>query len=225
MTEKEKERETENVDPTPENNDISLETLQETLNEERKARLEMEEKVKDLGSRLTKTQQENAEYTRLFKANLPKFNKSFEDRWESSPEETIRDEITHTVKPVDQQLKKLEIRQVNADLIRRNPDWSKYENRVMELGDENPDLTWSETGLTRLYQIAEAEQIKQEYDKYKANGKAESEKDRAFTEDSTPSAKGKKDSSLTSEQKRISKNLGISEEEYGKMLEEGYGTR
>lgn len=228
-----KEQETEKVDQTPEEGtqekEVSLTDIQAKLDQTEKSRQEMAQEVKKLGAMLTKTQQENAEYNRFLKSQLPNLNKSFEDRWESSPEGTIKEEVESKYKPIDAKLQRLEIKQVHSDIIRKHPNWTKYEERVVELGDEFPDLTWSEKGLTRLYQIAESDDLRSENEKLRSNGKAEAEKERAFTEGSTPTTKKQKSSvRISPEQERIAKNLGVKPEEYLKYIgitEKGHAER
>lgn len=183
---------------------------------------EQKERYKDLSRRLTQTQQENAELYRYHKATLPKINQSFAERWEQSPEHAVDSVIETKVQPVNVKLAQMEARQWETEYLVDHPDMTKFRTRVLELGDEHPHLTSYKSGITKLYEMAEAETLREELKKLKSNGRAEAEKERAFTESGSPKlpSNSRQIRRLDAIQRRVAQELGIKEDEYVKRLEE-----
>lgn len=197
----------------------TLETLKAKLEEERKAKIEAEAKAKDLGSRLTKEQQLRAEFERFHTATLPQINKavkSFEDKWADGPQQAVQEEVEVKTKPLATDIAQAKAAAWMAQILASNPNLHKYEARVIELGDEFPDKTYSLEGIRRLFKIAENEDRAASLEKVVKEKETEGEKRRAFTESAgsrTPSQTGQKPK-LNPMQAMVAKRLGMKPEEY-----------
>lgn len=180
---------------------------------------EQRERYKDLSRRLTQAQQENAELYRYHKATLPKINQSFADKWEQSPEGAVETVFETKVAPVSNKVAQIEARQWETQYLVENPNMAQFKARVLELGDEHPYLTSYQKGISKLYEMAEAEVLKAEYKKLKANQQAEEEKERSYTEGSSSKLPPQKQPlKLDHVQRTIAQNLGIKEEDYIKQM-------
>lgn len=181
---------------------------------------ELQERYKDLSRRLTREQQEKAELYRFHKSTLPQINKSFTERWEENPEAAVEEFVERKTKPVAERQIAADARAAETDFLVRNPEMAKYRNKVLDLGDTHPSLTTNYQGIEALYRMAEAESLKSEYEKLKSNGKAEAEKERAFTEgSSSKSPPTKEKRKLTAQERMVAQNLGIGEDVYIQQLE------
>lgn len=196
-----------------------LESLRSELQSMQDRLSKTETQAKELGSKLTRAQQENAELVRFHKATLPKINKTFEERWEDSPETAVHQEIEQRITPVVDQNTKLSAELALTRIIAKNPSWGEYEDRVRELGEEFPEITYKgERGIMRLFQMVHAERLEM---KKKPNGE-DMDKTKALTE--SASAKVSSESptkvKLNSDQLLIARKLGIKPEDYAKHLKE-----
>jgi hypothetical protein len=215
-----KKEEKEEVLETPEPKPDPLDKLREELSGMQDRLSKTENQAKELGSKLTKAQQENAELVRFHKATLPKINKSFEDRWEESPETAVHQEIETRMAPVADQATKLSAELALTRIIAKNPSWGEYEDRVRELGEEFPEITYKgERGIMRLFQMVHAEKMDA---KAKPKNGEDMDKTKAITEE--PSAKASEQTTgktrLNSDQLLICRKLGIKPEEYAKHMKE-----
>jgi hypothetical protein len=219
--EEEKEEITTSPSETPDSEDSNaqLQAIRKELEEERNKREQLEERTRDLGARLTRSQQESAEFLRFHKATLPRINKSFAERWEEDPEAAVKEAVSGDSNKNTMEVARMKARQAELDLLIREPELTKYQSRVKDdLGNKYWEMTQTESGIEALYRMAEAEDLRSQVKKAKANGKAEAEKERAFTEGgSTPKTPQKR--KLNSAQMKIAEELDISPDEYLKQLE------
>src|SRR3990167_49201 len=213
MAEEAKEQETQKVETAPEDPALEFKTQ---LDSEKKARGDLEVKIKDLGARLTRTQQEHAELLRFHKATLPKINKSFEERWDESPEQTLENTVAQKVNPMVEQMRFLSAKTAMTNIIAKNPEWRKYEDRVIELGDQqdNWSLTDNESGLTKLFKLAKYEEMETEYAKMKSGIETENQKSRAVFEAGTPKNGSGAKPKISDTELKIARSLGLTPEDY-----------
>jgi hypothetical protein len=206
-----------------EQEDNSLEDLQAQLAEERKFRAEAEAKSKDLASRLTKEQQEKAELYKFHRATLPRLNqaveKSFAEAWEDSPERAVEHKVETKVVPMQSDVAALRAQVALNTVITKHPDWTKYEDRAVQLGDEFPQLTYTQQGIEKLFSMARSEDLEEEIKRLKSNGQAEAEKTRAFTESSTSREPKKSKKAASPWEKQVAEQLGIPVDDYVKHKE------
>lgn len=188
---------------------------EQKLNEQRD---QYEAKLKDLSARLTRTQQESAELLRFHKSSLPKINKSFEERWEMSPERAVKEEVETGVQPISSELAALRAETAMTKILAANPEWRKYEEQVRTLGYDHPHMTYSEIGIRRLFDMARSDDMEKELQKVRGNARAEQEKTRAFTEGGSPKEKPSQKPRLSAAQRRVAEQLGISEDDYLKQM-------
>ena len=177
-----------------------------------------ETQAKDLGAKLTRAQQENADMLRFHKATLPKINKTFEEKWEENPERAVVSEVEQRVAPMNDQNVKIQAELALTRIIVKNPAWAKYEEKVREISNEFPELTYKgEKGILQLFNMARMEDLEK-----KTNGKEEEmDKTKAITE--APSAKAAPSSEpakLNTDQMFIARKFGIKPEDYVKQMKE-----
>lgn len=201
------------------------EDLQTQLETERKARETAEEKIRDLSSRLTRTQQENAELYRYHKQTLPKINetvaKSFNETWAESPEGAVEEKVVSKVKPLEEDMVQIKAKLALANARAKLKDFDEHFEDIVMLGSKPhlAPLTWTEEGLESIYQMAKAKKLEEELRKAKENGAKETEKSRTFTEGSTPSGVSQKPKvKLTPQQMNVVRNLGITAEQYAAQM-------
>jgi hypothetical protein len=208
-----------------EEQDVSsrLQALEKQLEEEKRARLSLEDKNKDLSVRLTKEQQVRAEFERFHTATLPKLNqaiKSFDEQWTEAPEMAVENKIQAKVAPLDIEMAKTRAQNWFTQIMIKNPAYSKYESRVIELGEIYPANTHSRDGIEGLFRMARAEDLEKENESLKTTRQAEKEKDRTFTESSearntninTPRPR------LDAAQQEVADKLGIKHDDYLKYV-------
>ena len=202
-----------------EEEEVSLSDLQKELEDTKQNLENQNDKYRDLSKRLTQTQQEKAELYRYHTATLPKINKTFNERWEDSPQEAVTDVVKEHVDPTARELAHIRAKQAETDLLIRNPEYKDLRDQVMDLGDRHQGLTSTPEGIEALYKMAEADKLRDEVKKLRSNGEADSQKERAFTESSSPKPPPQKRArKLSSAERVVSQNLGISEEEYMKQI-------
>lgn len=185
-----------------------------------------------LSSKLTQAQQDLSESTKFLRSTLPDLRKvwegkSFSDRWESDPELAVKSTAAEVAEPVEKDLAEIRKQQkataaevALSSLMVTNPTWSKYESRVRQLGNEYPKFTEDRSGIEKLFHLAEAEELRKSAGSLQEREKkvtslevAEGQKDRAYVEGSSPRA-GSGGSTMTSEERRIARSLGVSEKDY-----------
>jgi hypothetical protein len=197
----------------------TLEDIQKKLEEVEREKDQAEEKAKDLGARLTREQQEKAELYRYHRETLPKINKTFAEKWEESPEGAVTSQVEDKVKPVSQSLDQLKAQTFLNNVLIKNPKWAKYEAKAVALGDDFPQLTYSQEGVQKLFKMARIEDVEKEVEEQRSNMKAEVQKGRAYTEGSTPREKAKQKTKLSPSQRTVAKELGLTDDEYAKGME------
>jgi hypothetical protein len=200
--------------------EVSVAEIQSQLKNMQGELEESNKKYKDLSGQLTRVQQEKAELYRFHRSTLPKINKSFAEQWEENPETAVNTAVQDQVVPTQQELMRLKAKQAETHVLVTNPEWGKYRETVVSLGDQYPQLTTTEEGIQALYEMAEARELKSENKRLRSNGEAEVQKRQAYTEESStrpPAKKQKK--KLTASQRLVAQNLGIPEEQYVKQLE------
>ena len=202
-----------------------LAAMEASLSEERQNREQAEERYKDVSGRLTRTQQESAEMTKFLKSVLPEINgkKNFQETWDDSPEDAVRDTASREVAPLADEISDLRLEQMrstaqmhNAMLLGEHPEWKKYENKVVALGDDYPKHTMTRDGLQKLYKMAQAEDpdTLKRLEEIESNGRAEMQKSRAYTESSGNNPPPSNDKTPSSDERRVAKLLGIKPEDY-----------
>ena len=203
-----------------------LAKLEAQMAEQSKALEQERAKAKDLGARLTRSQQVQAEMERFHATTLPEINKKFEERWADNPAEAVREEVTRVAKPVTDSNARTNAELWKTQVMVANPALAKYESRVIELSLEDQGLaalTYTKKGIEKLFSMARAEDLEKEIEelKTKSNGQApQVNKDRTFTESSAPrnlnSAPAR--AKLTPAQMEVARKLRITPENYSKRI-------
>jgi len=197
-----------------------LEEIRLELAELKKSNGDLEARYKDISGKLTRTQQENSEFVKFIKTKtIPEENKKFEDRWEDDPQKAVQHEVTENIKGTEQEIARLNATSWMTAAIQRDPEKSKYRERAIELSIEHPSLSYSENGINRLLDLAEADDMREELKKVRSNNRAEGEKTRAYTESSTPRTPPKPKLKATAEEARVAEQLGVKLEDYLKQKE------
>lgn len=215
----EKQLEIEEVVPPKEEKPDPMEQLQEQLKAMQAQLDEAKNQSRDLGSKLTKVQQDNAELIRFHKATLPKINKTFEEQWEADPQRAVVTEVEQRTQPVVDQTTRLSAELALVKIITKNPAWASYEDKVREKAQRYPEMTYrGEDGIMELFKMVHADH--QEMVK-KPNGD-DVDKSKAITEQPSGRAPQKTENvvRLNPDQARVAKMLGVKPEDYAKRLKE-----
>jgi len=201
----------------------TLEDVKKRLESVEREKEQAEERAKDLGARLTREQQEKAELYRYHRETIPKINKTFAERWEESPEGAVASQVEDRVTPVTQSLDQLKAQTFLNNVLIKNPSWSKYEDKARNLGNDFPQLTYTQEGVQKLFKMARLEDVEKEIEDKNSNMKAEAQKGRAYTEGSSPREKAKVKTKLSPAQRQVAVELGLTEDEYVSELESPRG--
>jgi hypothetical protein len=221
-------------EPTTEDPIISLK------NEIQREREVWDQERKKVNKLLTEAQQDASQTTKFLKTILPRLNrleetqktspkKNFVEDWTEDPESavvsrvedrvaTVRDEID----PITEKQRKQDHKLALLTLRSKYQDFADLESRIAEISMSDPvsaQWSWTEEGLEKLYRVAREEKLSKMLDEKKAD----QGKDRAFTENSSGDngnqTKGKK--SLSPQEKRLCKQLGLTEKQYLENYLEG----
>lgn len=182
---------------------------------------------KKLSGMLTRTQQDHAELLRFHKATLPKVNESFEERWDKSPSGAVKQEVTSEIEPLKDEMVRIRAYQW-LDEISRDEKYRPYREKVVELAETQPEyaqMSYTKEGIRSLYRIAREQDLDAEVQKLKSNGRADMDKERSFTESSTPRTPAAKKTHATANEVSVANQLGISVEDYLKQKERIGGQR
>ena len=205
------------VPEVPEEQVDPVQQLRDEVAQLRTGLEDKDEKIKDLGSRLTRSQQETSELTKFAKnVSIPQANKSFEEKWEESPEQAVR-EVARTEAPHDNSAYTNAMNWINGVSI-EDPDQAKYRGKVVDMGKStHGHMTWSEQGIRDLYSLARREDEMVELEKLRGNNNAEAQKTRAHTESSTPRAPAKLPAKISAQERRVAEMLNLKPEDYIKQ--------
>lgn len=213
------------AEPTSEDPIVSL---RQEFQREKESLMEEKKRLQKIA---TEAQQDASQATTFLKTILPRINaleerkkspkRNFVSDWEQDPEDAVisrvedrvamvRDEIA----PVSDKQRRMEHKMARIALVQKHPDFLEMESRIAELSNSRPDyaqLSWSEEGLETLYRLAREEKLT----KLVEEKNVEEKKERAFTEESSGdngASKAKK--SISPQERRLIKQLGLTEKEY-----------
>jgi hypothetical protein len=219
------------TEPTTEDPIVSL---RQEFQREKEMLLEEKKKLQKIA---TEAQQDAAQAQTFLKNVLPRLNRLEETRkpvrkfvedWEEDPERavvsrmedrvaTMRDEIA----PVTEEQRRMKHKMALLSLRQKHQDFSELEERIAEISNSDPisaQWSWTEEGLEKLYRVAREEKLS----KLVEEKTVDREKDRAFTESSTGdngAQKAKK--SISPQERRLMKQLGLTEKQYLENYMEG----